>query len=101
MLPTLSALSGGGKHFLKLGGGGGRAFLKLGGGGGKQDLKSDIKKKSRGATIRLLHTNNNTVVNNGVPVKHRPIHPSAKLTNSLLKPKCIFIFKSIRKYIKS
>ena len=44
MLPTLSPLSGGGKHFLKLGGGGGRAFLKLGGGGGKQDLKSEIQK---------------------------------------------------------
>ena len=44
MLTTLSALSGGGNHFLKLGGGGGRAFLKLGGGGGKQDLKSEIQK---------------------------------------------------------
>ena len=90
MLPTWSALSGGGKHFLKLGGVGGRAFLKLGGGGGKQDLKSEIQKNLAVRPLQLFAQLTKWTFIKGVPVKHRAIHPSANWPT-------IFIFKSIRK----
>ena len=65
MLPTLSALSDGGKHFLKLGGGGGRAFLKLGEGGGQARFEVRNSKNSRGASIPFVLTTNNTTLITG------------------------------------